>query len=92
MILKRSRFLGSKKVKLGTKNICIFSTNQFLAVQGACVHQILPFLVCRLVITFCGSKKTNFGVKNSKIRYPKCAFSVEISFSNAKQQIEVDPK
>ena len=57
-----------------------------LAVQGAFLHQLSPFLVCRLVIRlFCGSfndfeKNLIFWVKNGKIRYGKYAFLVQISF------------
>ena len=85
---------NQKKKALVTKISFIFSTNQFLAVQGPFLHQLSPFLVCRLVITlFCGrfndfGKNLIFWVKNSKIRHRKYAFLVQISF---KQQIQVDP-
>ena len=87
--LKKSHFWG-QKWQIQIVKIYIFSTNQFLAVQCVFLHQLSPFLVCRLVLTlFCKSfniffKNPIFGVKNSKIRYGKYAFLVQISFQQCR--------
>ena len=78
--------------------IYIFSTNQFLAVQGVFLHIAPPFLVCRLVITlFYGSfndfdKNHILGSKTAKLGTKNLHFQYKSVFSSAKQQIQVDPK
>ena len=77
--------------------IYIFSTNQFLAVQGVFLRQLLPFLVCRLVITLFYGSFNNFekimflGSKTAKLGAKNLHFHYKSVFSSAKQQIHVDP-
>ena len=60
-----------------------------LAVQGAFLHQLSPFLVCRLVIRlFCGSfndfeKISFFGSKTAKLGTENMHFQYKSVFSSA---------
>ena len=95
-ILKKTHFWGQKRQN-EVLNICIFSTNQFLAVQGAFLRQSLPFLVCRLVITLFYGGFDNFakimflGSITAKLSAHNKHFHNKSVFSSAKQQIHVGP-
>ena len=100
-ILEKSHFgVKSGKIRHCTENICIFSINQFLAVQGPFFHQYYNFCFFRLVIRlFCGSfndfQKISFlGSKMVNKYVPKiCSFSTNQFLAvqgAAKQQIQAD--
>ena len=87
-ILNKSHFWGQKRQNQ-VRKICIFITNQFLAVQGTFLHQLSPFLVCRLVLTlFCGSfniflKIPFLGSKTAKLGTENMHFQYKSVFSSA---------
>ena len=69
--------------------IYIFSTNQFLAVQGVFLHLASPFLVCRLVLTLFYGRFNDFekisllGSKTAKLGTENMHFYYKSVFSSA---------